>query len=297
MSKIEWTEKTWNPVVGCTRVSAGCDNCYAAAMTNRLSAMGQTEYDGLTVLNGAGDRHFNGVVRCLEERLQIPIKRRKPTMYFVNSMSDLFHAKVPPSFLEKVLDVIEATPQHTYQVLTKRPEKMANLMTAYSKTLANLWLGTSIEDQTTANERIPHLLRCPAAVRFLSVEPMLGDIRIALSQLCECPRTGEVHLRCEHEERETWKPAIQWLIVGGESGPGARPCDVRWIRSIVAQCKAAGVPCFVKQLGSAPFSAEDRITYKGCAIKSPQGFSRYLNHRKGGDWNEWPEDLRVRQYP
>lgn len=356
-SAIEWTEATWNPVTGCTRVSAGCDNCYAVRKSYRLERMGQDEkYGGLTVLNDKGDRHFNGVVKTHEDALRIPLERKKPTVYFVNSMSDLFHKDVPFEFIDKVFAVMNATefqlpiPKdltkvkrwHTYQVLTKRPDRMAEYMESrrtskYTLTQGqhplfkcradvftghgshlmnagavvrwppnNVWLGTSVENQATADERIPHLLKCPAAVRFLSCEPLLGTV--------ELPRRDDGGGDIPKEERGEWGlpaktistidappgHAINWVIAGGESGPGARPCDIEWIRSIVSQCRSADVPVFVKQLGSEPAVHKDDIDkYGGVSYHHAVGdyFVKRLDDKKGGDPSEWPEDTRVREYP
>lgn len=334
-SKIQWTEATWNPVTGCTRVSSGCDHCYAVRQTYRMERMGQTDkYAGLTVLNGKGERHFNGVVRCHEDALAIPLKRKKPTTYFVNSMSDLFHKDVPFDFIDRVFEVMALCPQHTFQILTKRPERMAEyfandpqmrltrlignmICEAYKRKfgqpmamaaergaivnqwpLPNVWLGTSCENQETANERIPHLLKVPAAVRFLSLEPLLGPIDLTLDGLvckpcshCEFmpidPETNEVLCRkCDGTGIGTeW--AIDWIIAGGESGPHARPCSVAWLRSLRDQCKAAGVPLFVKQLGADPQDSSGGALARQATINDP----------KGGDMAEWPEDLRVREFP
>lgn len=253
-TKIQWAQKTWNPVVGCTKVSAGCDHCYALAMARRQVGKGIKAYEGLINAKGwAG-------VRCLPERLEQPMRWRDPKMVFVCSMGDLFHEDVPSEFVAQVLDVCSdgRCEQHQFQVLTKRPERMAaffDWITSYwpdenpldvaleiNGRLRNVWLGTSIENQEAADERIPHLLKCPAAVRFLSCEPLIGP-------LDNLPLDG-----------------IHWVIVGGETGPGARVCNVGWVGSIVAQCRKAGVPVFVKQLGS-------------CSVGA------------------WPSPLCVRQYP
>jgi protein gp37 len=199
-SGIQWTDSTWNPVTGCTRASSGCDFCYAVTMTKRLEAMGQEKYSGLVNL---GKNHFNGVVKTHEDALLIPLGWKKPRRVFVNSMSDLFHREVPFEFIDKVFAIMALTPQHTYQVLTKRPERMAEYFSTevsefrrrlgdiaaiefgvetdtlekqWQWPLPNVWLGTSCEDQQTADERIPHLLNIPAKVRFLSCEPLLGPI-------------------------------------------------------------------------------------------------------------------------
>jgi protein gp37 len=313
MSNIEWTDETWTPVKGCTRASEGCDNCYAVRMTHRLEAMGQSKYAGLTVLNPRGERHFNGVVRCDDDALTVPLRWKKPRKVFVSSMSDIFHKDVPFEFVDRVFAVMALCPQHTFQVLTKRPERMAEYLSdgsrrmedrwgnilnfiekhapsEYAKNidypwpLPNVWLGTSVENQEQADKRIPHLLKCPAVVRFLSCEPLLGAIRLPLDHGTSCDDAG-----CEQHRRRL----ISWVIAGGESGPGARPCRVAWIRSIVAQCKDAGVPVFVKQLGRHPYTAHCEAT-GGALI---DGKSGWLNDPKGGDPAEWPEDLRVREMP
>lgn len=497
-TKIEWAQRVWNPVAGCQAVSPGCANCYAATMTRRLEAMGQADYAGLTTA-----KHFNGVVRCLPHKLDVPLRRKKPTTWFVNSMSDLFHKDVPFEFIDRVFAVMALCTQHTFQVLTKRPERMAEYLgdpqrpfnvakaadavlvsqemadtpyelrplevadkyfvdnggqvftlngsatcvwcgtafaggqqdsifcgqkcrsaSHYSGTqgrnrepsgrtmrqvtsdtgedghmrvhlighgkelvhrlvlstfdrdpagdeqvchrdgnpmnnhIANLrwgshednwedrkrhgnhrsyckltadevseikhllacghsayslarrfrvsdtqvrnigrgdqwatsatipwplpgvWVGTSVENQA-AEERIPHLLRCPAAIRFLSCEPLLGPLDL-FDWLEDHDFDPDDPL--DYEEREALgdPPTIDWVICGGESGPRARPCDVEWIRFIVKQCREAGVPCFVKQLGSHPIE-------NGKPIK--------LRDRKGGNPDEWPDDLRVREFP
>ena len=366
MSGIEWTDETWNPVVGCTRASRGCDNCYAVTMTHRLEAMGQERYAGLTVLNGRGHRHFNGVVRTVPEALDKPLKWRKPRRVFVNSMADLFHPEVPFEFIDRVFAVMALCPQHVFQVLTKRPERMAEYLryavemdnleheidALTSKVegepfglvspsegqgwpLPNVWLGTSVEDQAAADERVPHLLRCPAAVRFLSCEPLLGPVDLrsidtgrtwpgksetsnidalmgfSASQRDEpnpvsMTRAGEF---IEHERSRFIDydyPAIDWIIVGGESGAKARPCDVAWLRGIVQQGQRAGVPVFVKQLGSKPWYVDHDARRCGGAVVIDvnalvEGWKhdgpRLCKDPKGGDPNEWPEDLRVRQWP
>lgn len=304
-SAIEWTDCTWNPVVGCTRVSAGCDHCYAVRQSFRLEQFRKVAYTGLTVLNSRGERHFNGTVRIVPEALELPLHWKKPRRVFVNSMSDLFHKDVPFDFIDRVFAVMALCPQHTFQVLTKRPERMAEYMpgkwddgrgvyceykrrkpdnTMMPWPLPNVILGTSCEDQASADERIPHLLRCPAAVRMLSLEPLLGPIDMEVVSRPPC-------FHCQPHGWSNWWPTqIQWVIVGGESGPKARPCNVDWIRSIIAQCKAAGVTCFVKQLGH--YAILDK-RYE----RAPFPATRKLADPKGGDMDEWPEDLRVREFP
>lgn len=222
-SSISWCDATWTPVLGCTRVSDGCTRCYAEQLSARLERFGQATYRGLTNTLPNGEVRWSGTVRTLPERLDWPLKWKTPRRIFVTSMADLFHEQVPDSFLDAVWAVMGATP-HTYQVLTKRPERMLAYCARHRGPLPNVWLGTSVEHQAAADERIPLLLQTPAAVRFLSCEPLLGPVVLPLAD-------GGIH----------------WVIVGGESGRGYRPLQMEWLESIVEQCQAAGVPVWVKQ--------------------------------------------------
>lgn len=217
-SRIEWTTTTWNPVTGCDRVSAGCDHCYALALAKRLKAMGAAKYqaDGDARTSGPGF-----AVTTHPEVLRQPYHWRAPRTVFVNSMSDLFHARVPKEFVARVFEVMADTPQHTYQVLTKRPLRAARLADALPWP-GNVWLGVSVENMDVAH-RLEHLRCVPAAVRFLSCEPLLGP-------LDNLDITG-----------------IDWVIAGGESGADYRPMDIRWARGIRNLCVAAQVPFFFKQ--------------------------------------------------
>ncbi len=217
-TKIGWTDATWGPIVGCKAVSPGCDHCYAARLASgRLKHV--PIYTGL-----AEDGVFTGEVRCLPERLDDPLHWRKPCRVFVNSMSDLFHPDVPHGFIMKVFDVMERAPQHVFQILTKRPQRMAAFMEGTTDdTFLNVWLGTSIESDAYTF-RANHLRDTPAAVRFLSLEPLLGP-------LPSLDLTG-----------------IDWVIVGCESGPGARPMDLAWVYELRDKARAAGCAFFVKQL-------------------------------------------------
>lgn len=362
-TKIEWTDDNarWNPVVGCTRASRGCDHCYAVVMSNRLEGMAKAKraagedpgklanYEGLTVLNNRGDRHFNGTVRTVEDALTIPLRWKKPRLCFVNSMSDLFHKDVPFEFIDRVFAVMALCPQHTFQILTKRPERMAEYLQTIADAgsnddifdhlahvaatvlvgangdpsritrshidgnyssfksrqwpLPNVWLGTSVEDQP-ATERIGHLLRCDAAVRFLSCEPLLGAVdlpRDCFRHFISNEHFGRNSSLIQRTSRvpgysEMPNP-ISWVIVGGESGKGARPCNIDWIRSIVRQCRNASVPVFVKQLGRYPTEAD---AVGGFGTDDPPAYSEReleLEDLKGGVMEEWPADLRVREMP
>jgi protein gp37 len=237
-SKIEWTEKTWNPVTGCTKVSAGCKHCYAERMWPRLNGPGRP-YAG---------RAF-GDVQCHPERLGYPPRWRKPARVFVNSMSDLFHDDVPDEFILSVFHTMAITPKHTYQILTKRPERMLSLLSGWRDSgltlregcrsvLPNVWLGVSVENQATADERIPLLLQTPAAVRFVSCEPLLGPVRL--------DKITDDELGAKWDALSA---GLHWVIVGGESGPRARPMHPDWARSLRDQCASAGVPFFFKQWG------------------------------------------------
>lgn len=219
-STIDWTESTWNPTTGCDRVSAGCDNCYALTLARRLKAMGSEKYqkDGDSRTSGPGFK-----LSLHPEVLDLPKSWRQPRIIFVDSMSDLFHRDVPLDFIRQVLDVAQETPRHTYQLLTKRSKRLAQLAHNLDWP-SNVWMGISVEDERY-RYRIDHLRDVPAAVRFLSLEPLLGA-------LPDLDLTG-----------------IHWVIVGGESGPRARPMDSAWAEDIRDQCLAAGVPFFFKQWG------------------------------------------------
>lgn len=239
ISRIEWTEQTWNPAVGCTKISAGCKNCYAETMAKRLKAMGTPGYE-----NGFA-------LQILPDRLEDPVKRKKPTVYFVNSMSDLFHEKIPDAYIEQVFDVIARTPHHTYQILTKRGARMARFFKTRNVP-ENAWLGVSVENRKHGVPRIDHLRRVPAKIRFLSVEPLLEDV-------------GELDLT-----------EIHWVIVGGESGPKARPMKEEWADSIRTQCEEQEVAFFFKQWGGWGADGKRRAKHAN---------GRLLN---GRTWDEMP---------
>jgi protein gp37 len=267
-SSIEWTDATWSPATGCDRISPGCDNCYALTLAKRLKAMGSAKYqnDGNPRTSGPG---FGLTVH--PATLDLPWKWRKPKRIFVNPMSDLWHARVPAPFVGGVWNTMALTPWHTYQILTKRPERMRRMLAKWADAgwywrkedliwcgplngpLPNVHLGTSIELDEYAH-RADHLRETPATIRFLSLEPLLGAL-------------PSLNL-----------DGIHWCIIGGESGPGSRPLDLGWVRELIVQCQEAGTAIFVKQLGS-------------CWAAANGG------HGKGGDWDLWPEDLRIREFP
>ena len=242
-SKIEWTDATWNPSIGCDKVSAGCKFCYAETMANRLKAMGQKDYeDGFSF-------------KIIPDRLFIPLKTRKPTKFFVNSMSDLFHEDMPLYFLDKVFEVIENTPQHQYQILTKRERFLADYF-FNKKVPDNVWLGVTVEKSKHKN-RIDYLRKIDANIRFLSIEPLLEDI-------------GNIDLT-----------NIHWVIVGGESGLKARPMQPEWAVNVQRQCKDQNVAFFFKQWG----------TWGSDGVKR----NKKANGRKllGREWNQEPKLINI----
>lgn len=312
-SSIEWTEATWNPITGCDRISPGCDNCYALTLAKRLKAMGSAKYqnDGDPRTSGPG---FGVTVH--HDVLAEPLRWRKPRTVFVNSMSDVAHARVGRDALVTMFAAMALASRHTFQVLTKRPHRLARLLTdecgcgaghapgvhfrsemawavskanpdrvagapadaehrVYHETpwpLPNVWIGTSIESDDYCR-RADELRQVPAAVRFLSCEPLLGP-------LPSLDLTG-----------------LDWVIVGGESGPNSRPCNVGWIREIVAQCRSAKIPVFVKQIGAYAYSGTLAVVNEKERTIGGAAFLHRTVHRKGGAPHEWPEDLRVRQFP
>lgn len=245
-TNIEWTDATWNPIRGCTRVSEGCRHCYAETVAARFSGPGQP-YEGLaefvTRPGSAREARWTGKVAVVETLMDWPLRKRKPLRIFVNSMSDLFHEAVPDEVVDKVFRVMSMARKHTFQVLTKRPERMRRYLTheavqgriSYQGRaiwpLPNVWLGVSVEDQATADARIPILLDTPAAVPWISAEPLLGPLD--LTQYFHAPIDS--------------RRGLAWVVVGGESGPGARPMHPDWARSLRDQC--AAVPFFFKQWG------------------------------------------------
>ena len=294
-SSIEWTDATWNFVTGCTKVSSGCDHCYAERITERFHGKGAFAQ-----------------VTLHPERLERPLRWRKPRRVFVNSMADVFHKDVPMEALARAWAVMAATPQHVYQILTKRHGRMHAVLSdpdgefqgmvgewrylhgetdttvpapedpSWGWPLPNVHLGVSVEDQKHADLRVPVLEDTPAAVRFLSCEPLLGPVDLSswldTPLSCGCgvapdaapDWSGGCSAGCMVPEPS----GLSWVIVGGESGPGARPMREAWVRSLVQQCQAARVPVFVKQMGSV-----------------------WAGRGKGGDMDAWPADLRVREFP
>ena len=359
-SSIEWTDATWNPTRGCTKIAQGCKNCYAETFAERWRGVPGHPYE----------QGFDP--RLAPDQLTLPLTWKRPRRVFVDSMSDLFHESFSFEYIAAVYGVMGACPQHTFQVLTKRPRRAVeffawierqrpaltaelvkrggawpdgeqsaeSVLCAYHARhvlepvdrppfvgwpLPNVWIGTSIAEQKDADKNIPYLLQIPAAVRFLSAEPLIEPVTLTrigtLADLRVCMpdrvRITEADMRPHHVAAmqidplgavptiyyqtpdhmggftcavKAWR-RIDWVIVGGESGPGARPCNVEWIRSIVRQCREADVPVFVKQLGSNP------MCQCGCNTPRLKNEPRLYRDRKGADWNEWPEDLRIREFP
>ncbi len=300
---IEWTEMTWNPVVGCTRVSSGCDHCYAFQLHDQRHIAWKR---GRWPTAPAQYHQPFSKVQLLPERLDDPLRWRKPRRVFVNSLSDLFHPDVPDAYIARVFAVMAEARRHTFQVLTKRPDRMAHLITQWytpqagapaagpaggpAGPLPNVWLGVSVEDQAAADERIPLLLQTPARIRFLSCEPLLGSLNLVdYLQLTDANQMTD-----ERWETHGWgydrntggfmgvaprgsipynpRPGLDWVIIGGESGHHARAMDMAWAQSLVEQCAAAGIAVFMKQLGSV---AAKRLG---------------LRDRHGGDPSEWSDN-------
>ena len=246
-SKIEWTENTWNPVAGCSIISPGCQNCYAMRMAARLEAMGTEKYFNLT--RKTGDKiKWNGNIYLDHTALKQPYSWKKARRIFVNSMSDLFHDDVSADFIGRVWKVMEETPQHEYQILTKRPERMKSILTSLP-VLENVWIGVSVES-AEYNNRINVLRNTPGHVKFISFEPLIGSV-----------------VGADLKD-------IDWAIVGGESGPSARPMDIDWVEQIRSICEKSGTAFFFKQWGG--------------VNKKKTG--RELN---GRTWDEYPEKAKI----
>ena len=366
-TSIEWTDVTWNPVRGCSRVSEGCRHCYAERIAGRFSGAGQKfegfargltgDYHGGTgVARTNGTWRWTGRVELVPSKLDEPLRWRKPRQVFVNSMSDLFHEALADEAIAAVFGAMALAPQHTFQILTKRPGRarawfdwlrrrapqdlasLAFLCVAMAQQamraarpdarvgrldrldgadgagwpwpLPNVWLGVSVEDQATADERIPLLLRTPAAVRWVSYEPALGPVDFGRyiggpDEDGDCVRCGLAWSEDVPDCPPGFGPRVDWLVIGGESGPGARPFMVEWARSTIAACRAAGVPVFCKQLGARPLLGSVREEFdppmrhgrRGVITARITETQLRLASRKGGDPSEWPEDLRVREWP
>ncbi|MFC3180494.1 phage Gp37/Gp68 family protein [Cypionkella sinensis] len=337
-SLIEWTDATWNPITGCTLVDDGCRHCYAAHLITSWPAIGNhPSREGLARKNAAGESKFTGEVRFNEQWLDQPLRWKKPRRIFVCAHGDLFHPEVPDEWIDKVFAVMALAPQHTFQVLTKRPERAREYLMgltcdgarrlnvarmaghlfgdeADAKAsnrhwpMSNVWMLTSVSDQASANERIPQLLACPAAVRGISAEPLLGPVDLTLDGLVclPCPAsldglrmdtdTGayECCSRCDYTGvGSEW--GIDWVICGGESGPHARPMHPDWARSLRDQCVAAGVPFLFKQWGE--WAADQIGPEDARSTRYPPGHVEFLKIGKkragrkldGVEWSQFPE--------
>ncbi|THU34227.1 phage Gp37/Gp68 family protein [Niastella caeni] len=322
MSKIEWTNRTWNPVVGCSKVSAGCKNCYAIRMAWRLQHIpnSKDKYAGTVEKTAGGQLNWTGKVNIIEKEFVKPFTWRKPSMVFVNSESDLFHESVPFQVIRSLFGVMSVCKEHTFQILTKRPQRMLDFFEwlklmdpewqddpanyAYDLCveygietgcgsafetdawpLKNVWLGVSVEDQNTANERIPLLMQIPAEVRFLSCEPLLSTINFTLKYKIgpsnHWTENYDVLLGNKYSYdlgSKVIATKIDWVIAGGESGKDARPLHPEWVRSIRNQCKTAGTPFFFKQWGEwKPYEDGDLSTFDtGTFVDKP------------GEWGDHP---------
>ena len=329
-TNIGWTDSTWNPTRGCTRVSEGCRNCYAESVANRFSGEGQP-YEGLTQLSRSGRPRWTGKVIVAPKAVDQPLRWVRPRMIFVNSMSDLFHEQIPDSFLRLVFSIMVTAHHmrgHVFQVLTKRPKRMMEFVNSLRwadgivpmeisgrKHLLlrvaapndmelpdnhetgcpdGIWLGTSVENQNAAEERIPWLLRTNVSTRFLSIEPQLEEVD--LSDVsgenvldpecwgdCKCDDLWGPEPGCRRNGGDgTLTRKVSWVISGGESGRSARPFQLGWGRLLAEQCAEAGVPFFFKQAGTLPMEGPTRVLFKA---------------KKGEDPEEWPAELRHQAFP
>lgn len=301
---ISWTDDTWNPIKGCSRVSPGCANCYAEVQAARIVRMGKgkpTAYDGLVRVTAGGEPRWTGRIRLVPEALALPLSWRKPRRIFVDSMSDLFHERLDDEQIDLVFAAMLLAPRHTFQVLTKRAARMRSYFEApdlYERVLAAadyfrrrdprlnqvgigdpatsparwIWLGISVENQDAADERIPELLRTPAAVRFLSCEPLLGEVDLA---------KASPNARSLVED-------LDWIIAGCESGPGARPCSVEWLRSLRDQCAWSGVAFFLKQAVEPTPVDQPAAVLRGIRHFAPTASSPDGSKRKPGGVIELP---------
>ena len=356
---IEWTDSTWNPFMGCSRVSEGCRHCYAERIAGRFSAKaaGAGVYDGLTQLVKGGQVWTGKLNSAREQTWELPLRWKKPRRVFVNSMSDLFHENAPPKWVDRTFATMALAPRHVFQILTKRPERMLDYLTlAGTKAnidaeligiklsrrefdhlpfeppawpLPNVWLGVSVENQRAADERIPLLLRTPAAMRFISAEPLLGPISLdrwsgeALKCMWPgCGWWGPTGEACRDESNpdgsrtfcpccgETCPPAallgeaLHWVICGGESGPRARAMTPDWARSLKDQCVNAGVPFFFKQWGewmpgSGPDPAKEIPVHAHNGDGSPMGLMHLAGKKAAGalldgrEWKQFPQEIPV----
>lgn len=277
-TSIEWTDYTFNPWWGCTKVSPGCDNCYAEAFDRRV---GGRHWGPMQPRRTMSEAYWHAPRRWDRKAKETGRSAR----VFAASMADVFDVEAPAGARERLWDVIRSTPHLDWLLLTKRPQMAARMLPDdWGSGWPNVWLGTSVENQTEADRRIPHLLAIPAAVRFLSCEPLIGPVTLGAALGWRGARgvLADRPLDAIHAENLR-DSGIDWVIVGGESGPRARPMDLAWARSLVEQCRAASVAIFVKQLGSRP--EEDRAMVP--LVAEPHG----------RDMDEWPEDMRIREWP
>lgn len=291
-SSIEWTDKVWNPVRGCVKVSAGCKHCYAETFAERWRG----------VKGHAYEQGFD--LRLAPHKLEEPVHWKEPRKVFVNSMSDLFQVGVPFEYIDKVFTTMARAPRHTFQILTKRPDRMLAYMKRWLrdqdgvespagavKPLANVWLGVSVEDQAAADIRIPLLLKTPAAVRWISAEPLLGPLDLK-------PYAGCFDGNIGNPSFVRW---LDWIVIGGESGHSARPFCIDWADDILRQVRGAGIPVFMKQFGRMPVTENinrwDMDAESIAFMRGAAGAEYKLQDPKGGDMAEWPEEFRVREFP
>lgn len=302
---IAWTQHTFNPYWGCTKISPGCDHCYAETCDKRVHGVGKGHWGKDAPRRTFGDAHWNEPLKWN----RAAGKAGKPALVFCASMADWCDADAPPGTLECLHALWRATPWLRWQMLTKRPARIARSLPAdWGTGYPNVWLGTTVESQEYADQRIPVLLAVPAVVRFLSMEPLLGPVRLHNLLWLPCgvcngsmstpvPGGGTPCVAClDHQGGES---GIHWVIVGGESGHSARPFTLAWARSLKVQCEGAGVSFFMKQLGACASDPENGLAGRDLLVPDEARalVSKRLKDAKGGDMAEWPEDLRVQQFP
>ena len=320
---IAWTDSTWNPVRGCSRVSEGCRHCYAERVAARFRNVGKP-FHGFVRTQPNGEPQWTGRVELVPHMLEQPLRWEKPRRIFVNSMSDLFHEHLPNADIDRVFAVMALAGRHTFQVLTKRAERMRDYVRGLGSTagaarleaaagalgwtlhfndlegmrrclvpwpIRNVWLGVSVEDQDAANLRVPALLETPAAVRFLSAEPLLGPVSLRWAKWVSWTDANGERRTVNHLDGAR---GLHWVIIGGESGPRARPLQLRWIRSLADECAQADLRCFVKQLGS---NCGDRGFEPGIRVVNDTAGPFQYRDRAGADPSEWPADLRIQDFP
>jgi protein gp37 len=284
-TSIEWTEATWNPIVGCSIATPGCTNCYAMRMAARIEVMKTAPHYTGTTEHVKGRAVWTGkLALASDDLISAPVRRRRPTTYFANSMGDLFHEHCPDEWIDRIFAVMAQAPQHTFQVLTKRARRLHDYLRARrEKPLTNVWLGVSTERQKEADERIPLLLAAPAVVRFISAEPLLGPLNIREYLVGKEDHGIDVNRSVGERVGACVRrrPPLDWIIVGGESGPSARPMDAAWVESLRDQCDGSDAAFFFKQWGGKNKKATGRLLHGRTHDNMPFGVQEMIADARG----------------